>query len=150
MCSCPGAAHRNVQLCDTACHPVCMPTKITVAGTALGGYLHWEAPVISSDFSPASVGACPQNLQNLVSGAEPHCEHTDNEAAMADSHPSLPSLTMGLLWWAHSPSCMHPQLWPGPHSRPLRMSLCTQTKSAPCVCLQKPEFQHSVAAHAGK
>ena len=61
--------------------------------------------------------------------------------------PLVPVLTMWLLWLNWAPSCAHPQLLPGPHPRPFRLSLPSQTKSSPRVCPLKPEFQHPAAEH---
>lgn len=74
------------------------------------------------------------------------CEHTKNEAAVVGQCPSfMCALTMGLLWWTSAPSCAHPQLQPGPHSRSFGLSPCIQTESFLWVCLLKPELQHPAA-----
>lgn len=52
--------------CDISCHLLCVLSKYTVVGTALGPTSAVGIPVISSDFSPASLYVCPQHLLLLA------------------------------------------------------------------------------------
>lgn len=60
--------------------------------------------------------------------------------------PAINMLKMELLWWTSALSCTHQQCWPRSHSRPLRLSLQSQTVSTPQVPLLKPEFQQPATA----
>ena len=77
----------------------------------------------------------------------PHCEHTASEAAMENICPSLPTLTMRLLWQTCAISCVHPESQPYLYSRLLGLS----SKQPDCVIslylTAKAQFQHLVTKH---
>lgn len=66
----------------------------------------------------------------------------------ATARPCPPFL--GLLRWTHTLFWAHLQLQARPHSRPLRLSLNSQTESSLQVCPLKSEFQHPTAAHTSR
>ena len=55
-----------------------------------------------------------------------------------------------LLRWTHTLLWAHLQWQARPHSRPLRLSLNSQTESSLQVCPLKSEFQHPAAAHTSR
>ena len=99
------------------------------------------APVVGSDFSPTSLCAWPQNLQN-PQRLEP-CPTVSTlmmRLLQWDPCPSLPVLTVGFRWQAHVLSACTPICGPRPHSGPFGLCPCSQTESSPWVCLLSPSF----------
>lgn len=84
------------------------------------------------------------------SRAMPHCDHADNEDAMANLHPYFPVLTKALLWRTCTPSCMQTLLQLGPYTRIFELSLHGQMKSFPQVYMLKPKVLYPVAMQTSR
>ena len=82
-----------------------------------------------------------------------HSGSTKKEAAKGQA-PPLPSLAP--YQWCFASVAgpgffhVHPWLPPVPHSRPFRLSPCSQPQSSPWVCPLKPEVQHPAPARTSR
>ena len=111
--------------------------------SGITGYQLW--------FQPCLHVCMPTEFTEPVEArATPYCEHADNEASLVDPCPSFHVLTIGLLRWTHTPSCVCPQFWPKSHLRSFGLYLRSHTKSFPWVCPLKPEFQHPGSVHTSR
>ena len=151
--------------------PLCVLTKYTVETTlcpisaeeklairlqvlrrcahkSASGVNPWKSRTHQESVQISAPLLCVGNLQVCVCAPR---------ACRVGAAPSASRLRMRLLWQGHAPPfalavtigllfvLTHRQLWPGPLSRTLGLSLHGQTESSPWVCLLKPKSQNPAA-----
>lgn len=127
-------------MADNLLGPISSKQELPMSAKANPYPLPVVMQTISLDVSPAFWLVCAPKPANAR--AAPHHEHADSKVLMGDPYHAFCTLITGFLWQTHTLSCVQPQLHPGPQSRFLGLSLCSQIEYPLPVCLLKLEFQH--------